>query len=208
MTQCCSIRLERASVAIASTWALTACLGDDVGNPESSPASDPGADHASVTSTIQPIVNGDPLGLPDDEHGIVAIWLFQGVSSKGVTINEWRQACTGTLPTNTQVLTAHHCFSDSRYGNNDVWASLNGDFHHFSNRTSPVGFDVELSTLDQPYELDGLSTGYQRPLQDGAAGLGVMANGYGFSNGPTGHTRRPPFVVQAPWVARRIPLLC
>jgi hypothetical protein len=191
MTQFCWTRLGRASVVLACAWAFTACLGGDVGNPEGSPAprSGPGADHARVTSTIQPIVNGAPLGLPDDEHGIVAIWLFQAVTSTGVTINEWRQACTGTLMTNSLVLTAHHCFGDTWYDNTNVWVSLTGDFHHASSRTSPDGFDVELLTLEDPCELDGSTSGYVRLLQDGTTGLGVMANGYGLTDAPTG--KRP-----------------
>ena len=187
MTNLCDHRLRLMSLIFMAALSCTGCVSAEGGDAQASPVprSGPGSDRAQVTATIQPIVNGAPLGLPDDQHGIVSIWEFQAVTSKGVEIDEWRQSCTGTLMTNSMVLTAHHCFGSPLLDSSSIWASLNGDFHHFASRANLDGFDVELLTLDDPYELNGSTSGYRRPIVDGDAGQAVMANGYGVSSSPT-----------------------
>lgn len=179
-------RLHR-ELSFISMCALVSvsCTGD-ISSVSPAPSSGPGANGAHVTSTVQPIVNGMPLGLPDDQHGIVSLWQFQAVTRAGVEIDEWRQACTATLLTNSVVLTAHHCFTAPLIDSSSVWGSLNGEFHHFASRTSAPGFDAELLTSETPFELNGSTSGYVRPLMDGADGQEAMAGGYGYSTSAQG----------------------
>jgi hypothetical protein len=174
-------------VSFLSMCALVSvsCTGD-ISSASPAPSSGPGADRAHVTSTVQAIVNGMPLGLPDDQHGIVSLWQFQAVTKAGVEIDEWRQACTATLLTNTLALTAHHCFTSPLIDSSSVWGSLNGEFIHFASRTSAPNLDAELLTADTPFELNGSTTGYNRVLMDGADGQAAMAGGYGYSMSPQG----------------------
>jgi hypothetical protein len=174
-------RLHR-ELSFVSMCALVSvgCTGA-ISSASPAPTSGPGADRAHVTSTVQAIFNGMPLGLPDDQHGIVSLWQFQAVTSTGVTINEWRQTCTATLLTNSLVLSAHHCFTSPLIDSSSVWGSLNGEFHHFASRTDAPGFDAELLTAETPFELNGSTSGYTRLLLDGAGGQQAMAGGYGLS---------------------------
>jgi hypothetical protein len=179
-------RLHR-ELSCVSMCALVSvgCTGA-ISSASPAPSSGPGADRAHVTSTVQAIVNGMPLGLPDDQHGIVSLWEFQAVTSSGQEIDEWRQACTGTLLTNSLVLTAHHCFTSALIDSSSVWGSLNGEFHHFASRIAAPDFDAELLTAETPFELNGSSSGYTRPLMDGAGGQEAMAGGYGNSRSAQG----------------------
>jgi hypothetical protein len=143
--------------------------------------------HVQVGSTAQAIVNGMPLGLPDDQHGIVSLWQRQPFASTGEEIDEWRQACTATLLTNTMALSARHCFTSQWLESGAVWGSLSGTFHYFNWRVDSPDLDASILITDDPFELDGSTSGYSRPLLDGQAGQEVMAGGYGYNNTAQGH---------------------
>jgi hypothetical protein len=181
-------RLHRKLALICAVVSVGCASATSDNSP--APTSGPGADPVNVTSTVQAIVNGMPLGLPDDQHGIVSLYQFQAVTSKGVEINEWRQACTATLLTNTMVLTARHCFRAPLIDSSTVWGSLNGSFHLFTSRVDAPDHDASVLFTDDPFEIDGSTSGFVRTLQDAEGGQPAMAGGYGFNHASQGSAAR------------------
>jgi hypothetical protein len=184
--------MNRLGRELVSLYALMSvgCAGATSDNSPAPPF-ELGADHPQVTSAAQAIVNGMPLGLPDEQHGIVSLWQRQPFTTTGEEIDEWRQACTATLLTNTMALSARHCFTSQWLESGAVWGSLNGTFHYFNWRVDSSDLDASVLITDDPFELDGSTTGYARPLLDAEAGQSAMAGGYGYNNtaqGRPGHS--------------------
>jgi hypothetical protein len=146
-----------AAVSVFSLCALASvgCAGATSDGSEAPSDLTADAVEVEVARTSQAIVNGMPLGLPDDQHGIVSLWQRQPFTMDGDEIDEWRQACTATLLTNTMALSARHCFTSQWLESGEVWGSLNGEFHYFNWRIDSSDVDASLLITDEPFKLDG-----------------------------------------------------
>jgi hypothetical protein len=84
--------------------------------------------------------------------------------------------------TNTVALSASHRFKSPLLDSDNVNGRLDGGYHRFTHRVdAPEGVDASLLFTDDPFTINGSTSGFNRLLFDGAADLSAMAGGYGLN---------------------------
>lgn len=149
----------------ASLLALAACGGD-------------GSLDEIVGSQSAAIIDGTPIKAEDS--GFVALFSRSG----------W---CSGTLLTNSWVLSSGHCVTADRLTPTRVTVVMGSQTRRAVHIAGHNSLDVVLLRLDQPFEMRGSKTGWQRKIYAGTAAslVGQVLYCYGYGNSTPATATQP-----------------